>query len=225
MEIRCTGNLPRSDGWLGAVLGTHEVVPIPRGEFMMPVRPVAVASSSAGAALEDRSAVLNPSMLGSRGLFMKDRPVKGEAARRLEALAEWRAIVKECGPHCELGRQLTTCINDEEVEATFELCFELKRTATLRARSGSLRMFMVWARSCGEAASPLTERVAFSYMLHLVKSAAPATRASRFHEAFAFCKTTITLDGTDEVLASANLRVQALVAKARPPEALVGGAV
>ena len=202
---RHTGNLPWSTGWLGAVLGSHEVVPIPRGEFLMPVHPVAVASSSAGAALEGRSAVVNPVMSGSRGLFTKDRPVKGEAARRLEALAEWRAIVRECGPHCGLGRQLTTCRNVEEVEATFELCFELKRTATLRARSGSMRMFMVWARSGGEAAFPLTERVVFGYMLHLVKSAAPATRASRFREALAFCRTIITLDGTDEVLASARV--------------------
>jgi hypothetical protein len=202
---RNTGSLPWSDGWLGTVLGSHDVVPTPGGEFMMPVIPVVAASSLSGQVPVERPAVVPPSMSGSRGLFTKDRPAKGEAEKRPEALSEWRSIVKECGASCGLGRQLATCVNDEESEATFELRFELKRTATLRARSGSMRMYMVWARTCGEAAFPLTERAVFSYMLHLVRTAAPATRASRFREALAFCRTIIALDGVDAVLDSARV--------------------
>ena len=85
----------------------------------MPVLPAAAASSSSSTAAEERSTVLPLYMSGSRGLFMKDRPVKGEAAKRLEALEEWRGILKECGPHCGLGRQLSTCATDEERDATF----------------------------------------------------------------------------------------------------------
>ena len=94
---------------------------------------------------------------------------------------------------------------DQSGEEVLEDIFARKKNGTLQVRLSAMMMYVRWARSTGLMAFPLIETQCYDYVDGLRRDGAPATRATSFRGALAFCKGTIQLEGVDEVLESTRI--------------------
>ena len=72
--------------------------------------------------------------------------------------------------------------------------FARKKSSILQVRLSAMMMYVRWTRSQAFEAFPLKEEQCYSYVDGLRKDGAPATRATSFRSALAFCKDTIQLE-------------------------------
>ena len=90
-------------------------------------------------------------------------------------------------------------------EEVLDDIFAKKKNGTLQVRLSAMLLYVRWARAKGLRPFPLDEEVCYYYVDQLRRDGAPATRASSFRSALAFCKGTIQLLGVDEVLQSTRI--------------------
>lgn len=83
--------------------------------------------------------------------------------------------------------------------------FAKKKNDTLQVRLSAMMLYIRWARAKGLNPFPLDEDQCYEYVDQLQRDGAPATRASSFRSALAFCKGTLELEGVDEALKSARI--------------------
>ena len=145
---------------------------------------------------EDSDGVLAKIMGGT-----KRRPMKVEdQERREKAFRNWLVIARAMDKSSPV-----TAMLDQDGEAILEDIFARKKTGTLEVRASAMLLFIRWCQSKGFEPFPVTEQLAYVYVDELRKNNAPATRASSFRSALAFCKGTFLLEGIDAVLSSSRV--------------------
>ena len=125
---------------------------------------------------------------------------QAEVDDRQKVFAGWLVIIDEARKCCKAAEMI-----DQSGEEVLEDIFARKKNGTLQVRLSAMMMYVRWARSKGLVAFPLTEAQCYCYVDGLRRDGAPATRATSFRGALAFCKGTIQLEGVDEVLESTRI--------------------
>ena len=125
---------------------------------------------------------------------------QAEADDRQKVFSGWLVIIDEARKCCKAAEMI-----DQSGEEVMEDIFARKKNGTLQVRLSAMMMYVRWARSKGLVAFPLTEAQCYNYVDGLRRDGAPATRATSFRGALAFCKGTIRLEGVDEVLESSRI--------------------
>ena len=125
---------------------------------------------------------------------------RAQAEERDKVLAGWMVVIAEAGKHSR-GREMIENSGEEVLDDVFAK----KENGTLQVRLSAMLLYVRWARAQGLRPFPLDEEVCYNYVDQLRRDGAPATRASSFRSALAFCKGTIQLLGVDEVLQSTRI--------------------
>ena len=129
------------------------------------------------------------------------RPMKVEdKERRDKVFRNWLVVARAMDTSSPVVAML-----DQDGEAILEDIFAKKKTGTLEVRASAMLLFIRWCQSKGFDPFPVTEQLAYVYVDELRKNNAPATRASSFRSALAFCKGTFLLEGIDTVLSSSRV--------------------
>ena len=106
------------------------------------------------------------------------RPEVADAAERRNALAQW-VLILECFRAAGSLR-----VSARDLPLLVKETLEPKATGTIKARAGSILLYVGWARSKGLAPGPIDEEVVYEYLRHA--SGVAPTRGTRFLEALGF---------------------------------------
>ena len=115
-------------------------------------------------------------------------------------LENWRIILVDNPEASDLGRQIRSIVDGENLDVTVEQVIRdalgRRAVSTLRSRSSSLMAFARWKKSLSEDATifPISEEEAYRYVVELRQLNAPRTRASRFLESLNFAHYMIGAD-------------------------------
>ena len=109
-------------------------------------------------------------------------------------------VIAEAGRHSK-GREMI----ENSGEEVMDDIFARKKNGTLQVRLSAMLLYVRWAGAKGLHPFPLDEDICYNYVDQLRRDGAPATRASSFRSALAFCKGTIQLQGVDDVLQSTRI--------------------
>jgi hypothetical protein len=130
---------------------------------------------------------------------------KLQGMKKQAAIEKWRLIVADSYSGSRVGRQLIEFQDDVAAQAAILAdVFEPKAASTLEARASSMLLYARWlkANTANAPIMPVTEPLAYKYVNSLAEDRAPATRATKFVEALAFCHGMLGLAGAKEVLES-----------------------
>ena len=108
---------------------------------------------------------------------------RAQAEERDKVLAGWMVVIAEAGRHSK-GREMI----ENSGEEVLDDIFARKKNGTLQVRLSAMLLYVRWARAKGLRPFPLDEDVCYNYVDQLRRDGAPATRASSFRSALAFCK-------------------------------------
>ena len=104
-------------------------------------------------------------------------PAAADALDRSRALGAWADIIAKCGAAFAMNSQL---VGDTWSEEDLEPYFATKRSGTLAIHASAWRLFLRFVDAEGLDAEAVDECMAYAYLVHLEKQAAPASRASAF---------------------------------------------
>jgi hypothetical protein len=151
---------------------------------------------------------------------MRDMSYFEEKSQKRDlACGQWLHILAVDWSASGVGPQLAASLQNDftgtEAFTILSACFGVKSPSTLLKRAGAMRQYLNWfERSpvCSELSCrpiPLQEAVIWEYFQFLkqrrIASASGYTVPSAFLEMVRFCKFTVDLVGTDEILASRRL--------------------
>ena len=125
---------------------------------------------------------------------------RAQTEERDKVLTGWMVVIAEAGRHSRARNMI-----DTDGEGVLDDIFAKKKNGTLQVRLSALMLYIRWARAKGYSPFPLDEDQCYQYVDQLRRDGAPATRASSFRSALAFCKGTIDLDGVDDILRSTRI--------------------
>lgn len=126
-----------------------------------------------------------------------DRAQKDE---RDKVLMGWQVVVAEAGEYSKAEAMI-----QQHGHEVLEDVFAKKKNGALQVRLSAMMLYIRWSRAKGLAPFPLEESQCYMYVDQLRRDGAPATRASSFRSALAFCKGTIQLGGVDDILQSGRI--------------------
>ena len=138
----------------------------------------------------------------ARVRWARDRPDE-----RGLAIARWRWLAEVAGRRSKLYRQVLAA-SPHEAERMVEDAFYAKSTNTLKKRMCAMSLYVTEVG--GEEAFPFMEPMLYSYVTHLRRAGAPATRATSFLEAVAFTAELLGIDKEPGAEKSARVRGAAL---------------
>ena len=125
---------------------------------------------------------------------------RAQAEERDKVLTGWQVVIAEAGRHSRARSMI-----EADGEEVLDDVFAKKKNGTLQVRLSAMMLYIRWARAKGHKPFPLQEELCYEYVDQLRKDGAPATRASSFRSALAFCKGAIDLDGVDDILKSTRI--------------------
>ena len=138
----------------------------------------------------------------ARARWARDRPDE-----RGLAIARWQWLAEVAGRRSKLYRQLMEA-SPSEAEKIVGDVFYAKATITLKKRMSAMAMYVTEVG--GDSAFPFMEATLYSYVSHLRRAGAPATRATSFLEAVAFTAELLGIDKEPGAEKSARVRGAAL---------------
>lgn len=139
-------------------------------------------------------------------------------ADRQVAMERWRVLVSDSPKHSRLGRQLIEAAaaeNSHDMSARILAdTFEMKATATMLKRAGSLLLLLRWLKALPSEQDlfllPFSEQLVYEYLCMLKCSHAAASRGQALREAIAFSHGVIGADNALETMNSMRCQGSAL---------------
>lgn len=125
---------------------------------------------------------------------------RAQTEERGKLLTGWQVVIAEAGDHSKVESMIR-----QHGEQVLDDVFAKKKNGTLQVRLRAMMLYVRWARAKGLNPFPLSEDQRYAYVDQLRRDGAPATRASSFRSALAFCKGAIQLLGVDEVVQSGRI--------------------
>ena len=124
-------------------------------------------------------------------------PAAQDEEQRCRALNQWTEVVQAIAGSCKALHS-----GPPPSAEGLEDYLASKRTGTLLIRASSWRLFLRYARATKVDTHQLTEADIYEYLVHLKKTAAPASRASSFIQACGFAYGTCGFKAGGLVMAS-----------------------
>ena len=158
---------------------------------------------------------------GSVALRVSAKPWH-EDDRRAAALYQIQAIVEawpEAFGLAKLCRQASG-LDFEELTFSLQAAVMHKATSTVVRRLSSLSHYVKWAAEARVAPFPVTEKVAWAYLLHLQRNEAAWSKPSGFRQAVNWCRGVLDLLVEDDYLSSPRVvgLCKGMESKAPPPK-------
>ena len=125
---------------------------------------------------------------------------RAQSEERDRLLTGWKVVIAEAGDHSKVEAMMR-----QHGEQVLDDVFAKKKNGTSQVRLSAMMLYVRWSRAKGLDPFPLLEDQCYAYVDQLRRDGAPATRASSFRRALAFCKGTIQLGGVDEILQSGRI--------------------
>ena len=112
---------------------------------------------------------------------------RAQSEERDRLLTGWKVVIAEAGDHSKVETMMR-----QHGEQVLDDVFAKKKNGTLQVRLSAMMLYVRWSRAKGLDPFPLLEDQCYAYVDQLRRDGAPATRASSFRSALAFCKGAIT---------------------------------